>query len=147
MYSLVVLLHVLGACVWAGGHLVLALVILPQALRTQDPEGIRRFESGYEKIGIPALLLQIGTGFWLLAQMLPEVSQWLAWSDSASKLAGIKLSLLLLTALLALDARLRLIPRLTTTNLNALAWHIVPVTAVAVLFVVVGVGFRFGWLM
>lgn len=147
MYSLMVLLHVLGACVWAGGHLVLTLVILPQALRTQDLEGIRRFEKGYEKIGIPALLLQIGTGFWLLAQMLPELSQWLAWSDSASRLAGVKLSLLLLTALLALDARLRIIPRLTTANLNALVWHIVPVTAVAVLFVVVGVGFRFGWLM
>ena len=51
-----------------------------------------------------------------------------------------------LTALLAVDARLRIIPRLSESNLRALAWHIVPVTLIAVLFVITGVGFRFGWL-
>jgi len=44
------------------------------------------------------------------------------------------------------DARLRIIPRLSASNLRALAWHIVPVTLIAVLFVITGVGFRFGWL-
>ena len=28
-------LHILGATIWAGGHLVLALTILPDALRQQ----------------------------------------------------------------------------------------------------------------
>ena len=49
------------------------------------------------------------------------------------------------TVAFALDARLRLIPRLSEQNLGALAWHIVPVTIVSVLFVVVGVSFRTGW--
>ena len=37
-------------------------------------------------------------------------------------------------------------PNLSERNLTAMAWHIVPVTVVSVLFVVVGVAFRTGWL-
>lgn len=38
------------------------------------------------------------------------------------------------------------IPKLSEENLSAMAWHIVPVTIVSVLFVFVGVAFRTGWL-
>jgi hypothetical protein len=79
-------------------------------------------------------------------QRAPEPSNWFSADDPAARLVGIKLALLGLTALLALDARLRLIPRLKVDNLGALAWHIVPVTSISVLFVVVGVAFRTGWL-
>ncbi|MEV1968220.1 hypothetical protein ABZR56_17340, partial [Pseudomonas aeruginosa] len=41
--------------IWVGGHLVLALGILPGALRRRDPQAIRAFEQVYERIGIPAL--------------------------------------------------------------------------------------------
>jgi hypothetical protein len=47
---------------------------------------------------------------------------------------------------LALDARLRIIPKLGRHNLNALAWHIIPVTVLSVAFVYVGIRFRFGGL-
>jgi uncharacterized membrane protein len=43
MYQLMLILHVLGATVWTGGHLVLAITILPQALRRHDPELILGF--------------------------------------------------------------------------------------------------------
>ena len=66
--------------------------------------------------------------------------------NPVARVVCIKLGLLALTALLAVDARLRIIPRLNESNLRALAWHIVPVTLIAVLFVITGVGFRFGWL-
>jgi len=46
----------------------------------------------------------------------------------------------------AADARLRLIPNLSRENLTAIAWHIVPVTIVSILFVAAGVAFRTGWL-
>ena len=32
-YYIVLSLHILGATIWAGGHLVLAVTILPEALR------------------------------------------------------------------------------------------------------------------
>lgn len=46
--------------------------------------------------------------------------------------------------LLAIDARLRLIPELTNATLGALAWHIRAITALAVAFVVVGALIRLG---
>ena len=35
-YFLLLCLHVLGACVWVGGHLVLATRILPRAVRATE---------------------------------------------------------------------------------------------------------------
>lgn len=55
-----------------------------------------------------------------------------------------KLALLLLTVILATHARFFIIPSLDEENLIPLAYHIVGVTALAVLFVVVGVGIRVG---
>ena len=145
MTALLVILHVLGATVWTGGHLVLALAVLPRVLRERAPAELLRFEAGFEKIGIPALLLQVASGLLLAARMLPP-AQWLELHNPVARLVCIKLGLLALTALLAVDARLRIIPRLDESKLTALAWHVVPVTLIAVLFVVTGVGFRYGWL-
>lgn len=61
-YRLLVALHLLGAAVWVGGHLVLSISVLPRALRARDPGIIREFESGFERLGIPALLVQVVTG-------------------------------------------------------------------------------------
>jgi putative copper export protein len=146
MYDLMVLLHVLAATVWTGGHLVLALTILPGVLKNKDLAFIQRFESSYEKVGIPALLIQIATGLWMVNTMVAEHSALLNLENPAAKLLWIKLGLLALTAVLAADARLRIIPKLSPSNLRSLAFHIVPVTIISVLFVVAGVLFRFGWL-
>lgn len=147
MYGIVLFLHLLAATVWTGGHLILATIMLPQALRTRDAEALRRFEGAYEKIGIPALLIQIATGLWLAHRLVPNPALWFQWSHPFGRLIAIKLVLLAATAALALDARLRLIPRLRPDNLSALAWHIIPVTFLSVLFVLIGVAFRTGWFM
>lgn len=145
MYGILLLLHILAATVWTGGHLVLALTVLPRALKQRSPAELLRFESAYERIGIPAILIQVATGFWLAHRMVPDVSQWINFDNPVSRLIGIKLMLLAVTLAFAADARIRIIPRLTEDNLTSLAWHIVPVTVVSVLFVVVGVWFRTGW--
>jgi peptide-methionine (R)-S-oxide reductase len=145
MYGYFVLFHVLAATIWTGGHLVLALTILPRALRTRRVEELHWFEEGYEKIGIPALVIQVVTGLYLAHHWVPNPGRWLAFGEPAERLVGFKLVLLAITVGFAMDARLRLIPRLTRDRLSALAWHIVPVTVVSVAFVVVGVSFRTGW--
>ncbi|WP_444924716.1 copper resistance protein CopD [Microbulbifer sp. DLAB2-AF] len=146
MYEVVLFLHFLGATIWTGGHLVLACTILPSALRSQDIEFISRFESSYEKIGIPALLVQIISGIYLAFNLLPDISQWFNFSNPVSRLISYKLIILGCTFLLAIDARLRIIPNLSSRNLKALAYHIIPVTLLSVLFVYVGISFRTGWL-
>lgn len=146
MYGAILLAHLLAATIWTGGHLVLALTILPAVLRQKDVAYLARFESGYERIGIPALIVQVLSGLWLAWQRIPSVSGWFDPADPLARPVAAKLALLLLTVAFALDARLRIIPALGPGNLRALAWHVVPVTVIAVLFVVVGVSFRTGWL-
>lgn len=123
---------------------MLSLTILPRTLRTRDLAPLQAFEAGYEKIGIPALLLQVVTGLWLAYRMLPDVGAWIGGPSPVSKQIGIKLALLAITIVLALDARLRIIPRLDESRLNGLAWHIVAITVVSVLFVLAGAGVRTG---
>lgn len=146
VHGYLLLLHILAATVWTGGHLVLALTVLPRALRARSVDELRRFEAGYEAIGIPALGVQVLTGLWLAHRMVPDPARWLAFADPLSRIILVKLLLLTLTAILAVDARLRLIPRLTPERLAPLAWHIIPVTVLSVLFVVAGVSFRTGWM-
>ena len=144
MYALMLFLHVLGATVWTGGHLVLALTWLPRVLRERSPEQLVRFEQGYERIGMPALVLQIVTGLWMAYQMVPSVAQWLSPDTPVARAIALKLVLLLCTALIAAHARLRVIPRLSADTLPLMAWHVGAVTLLSVGFVAVGVSLRFG---
>ena len=144
MYALMLFLHVLGATVWTSGHLVLALTWLPRVLRERSPEQLLRFEQGYERIGMPALVLQIVTGLWMAYQMVPSVAQWLSPDTPVARAIALKLVLLLCTALIAAHARLRVIPRLSADTLPLMAWHVGAVTLLSVGFVAVGVSLRFG---
>lgn len=145
VYTLLLILHVIGACIWAGGHLALSAAVLPRALRERRARIILDFEHGYERIGLPALVVQVITGLWLAHIRIGPVAGWFA-DNPLAHVFQIKLGLLAATVALALHARLKLIPRLTDENLPTLAVHIVAVTTLAVLFVVAGVLFRVGGL-
>lgn len=144
MHQGILLLHILGATIWTGGHLVLAITVLPRALKARDPSIVQQFEGGYERLGMPALALQLLTGLWLAYRLLPDPAAWFGFGSPAATHILAKLSLLVLTLALALNARLRVIPRLNAERLPTLAAHIILVTILSVLFVVVGVGLRTG---
>jgi len=142
MYAVIVLLHVLGATIWVGGHLVLALSVLPRALKVRNPEILLGFERGFERVGMPALLVQVLTGLWLAHNAVPRLADWFDPSNRLSIHILLKLALLAVTLALAASARFRVIPRLRPETLPVLAWHIVLVTLAGVLFVAVGVSIR-----
>lgn len=146
MYGILLLLHILAATIWTGGHIVLSVVILPRVLREQSPEQLLNFESVYEKIGMPALIIQVITGVSLAYHALPDMAQWFNFANPIAHSIMAKLLLLALTIVFAIDARFRVIPVLSKSNLVTMAWHIIPVTLFSILFVVVGVSFRTGWL-
>lgn len=146
MYKYVLLIHLLGACVWTGGHLVLTLAVLPEVLRTRSVERLRQFEAAFERVGLPALLTQLATGLWLALLFLPDPQQWLDTDLPQARAILTKLGLLGCTVLIAANARLRVIPRLTPAKLPLMAAHILAVTALSVLFVLSGVAIRTGWL-
>lgn len=137
-------LHLLGASVWLGGHLVLLLGVLPKAMRQRDPQPVLDFERVFERIGIPALLVQIATGLWMANLWLPH-GQWFG-SSPVAHLVQAKLMLLGFTVLLGLHARLALIPKLDAQRLPQLGLHILLITLTAIAFVWAGAGFRFGGL-
>ncbi len=144
MYIFILTIHLLAATIWTGGHLVLALTILPGVLKERSPLNLLRFETGYEKIGLPALFIQVVTGLWLAYHLIPDVGMWLSFNNPISRLILVKLTLLLLTVIFAADARTRIIPNLSEQNLISAAYHIIAVTIISVLFVIVGVSFRIG---
>ena len=142
MHSYIILLHVLAATIWTGGHLVLSTSILPHALKNKDINALTSFESRYEKVGIPALIILVVTGLYLAYSFLPDLSQWFTFQNHLAKHVTIKLVLLLSTFALAAHARFRLIPNLTLKTFPILAVHIVLVTIISVLFVMTGLSFR-----
>ncbi|MEO8892394.1 MAG: copper resistance protein CopD [Coleofasciculaceae cyanobacterium] len=146
LFKILVILHTLGATVWAGGHLVLAVTILPQALKHRDPERIHQYEEHFEGFGLSALLLQVMTGLWLTWIYFPGLQTFWAFDSYLSIYIGIKLLLLLGTLALAIHARFFIIPNLNKESLNSLAFFVVGVTTLAVLFVVMGAGIRLGGL-
>jgi len=143
-YKIVVWIHILSASIWTGGHLILSLGFLPKALKEKNPQIIERFESRYERIGIPSLVIQILTGLWLGLYYDSDFLGWFSFRGSLATYLALKIILVILTLLLALHARFRIIPKLKPENLNALAFHIIAVTIIAVVLLTLGVSIRTG---
>ncbi len=144
MLNYILILHLLGATVWTGGHLILTLVVLPKALSSRNIDGLMQFEQLFERVGMPALVLQISTGLWMAYQLLPNIAAWFKLDNDFSILISLKLLLLLMTVLVALHARFYRIPRLSIHTLKGFSINIILVTLFSVAFVVVGTLFRTG---
>lgn len=138
MATVILVLHLLGASVWVGGHLVLLLAVLPKALRQQDHRLVLAFEERYERVGVPALVVQLLTGLWLANRYVPGILPAFDLEGRLHVIVAVKLSLLFTTILVGAHARLRIIPRLDPGRLGSLAGHILLVNALAIGLVVAG---------
>lgn len=143
LYYVLLLLHIVGATIWTGGHIVLATTVLPRALRSRRVEILMDFEQGYERLGMPALGVQVVTGLWLAHRLLGSPTHWLDGNPLA-RVVQFKLLCLAGTAALAIHAKTRVLPRLGNDNLPVMAWHIRGVTIFSVLLVVAGASARLG---
>lgn len=144
MYKYILVIHILAATVWTGGHLVLALALLPKILRERSVADLIAFESSYEKWGMSALVIQVISGLWLAYIRLPDIAAWFAGGSFSARLIQLKLTLLALTLAVAMDARLRVIPKLSPETLPAMGLRIRLITLLSVAFVIVGTTFRTG---
>ncbi len=144
LFWITLFLHLLGATIWAGGHLVLALAILPRALRAGDPALLKGYAMGYMRIAMPALALQIVTGFWLALQVVPDWRTWLSFSDPQTIGIGIKIVLLGATLGLIASRMLGGHSHHGPGGLKNMAWHLRAMTLVAVLFLAAGAFLRTG---
>ena len=144
MLNYLLIAHLLGATIWTGGHLILSISILPKVLATRNVNMLLQFEQQFEKVGMPALAVQIITGLWMAYRLIPNVGSWFSLDNDLSILISLKLSLLLATVIVAIHARFRVIPTLSADTLKAFLINIILITLLSVSFVIVGTLFRTG---
>ncbi|MBL0333086.1 MAG: copper resistance protein CopD [Chlorobi bacterium] len=145
-FHVVLILHIIGASIWAGGHIILLFVFLPKALKEKNFKIIETFEIRFEKIGIPSLISQIVTGVILAYHYNVNFLTWFSFSTPIEKVVSIKLLLLILTLILAIHAKFFIIPKLNNSNLFNLGIHITLITLTAVSMLIIGTFIRFGGL-
>ena len=144
IYQLLVLLHVLGACTWLGGHIVLVVAVLPDVRRRADITPISAFESRFGRWALAALAVQIATGAVLASRWLGGWSNILSRWTPATPYVLAKLALLVAILALAGNAYHRVVPRLSPATLPDFELHTQVVTGLSVLFAVTGVLIRTG---
>jgi putative copper export protein len=145
-HHLLLIIHLLSATIWVGGHLLLVFGYLPQALKEKNQNIILNYEKKYEPVGMTALILLVTTGILMAYKYGISIEYWFQFSTPIEKVVSTKLLLLLLTVLFALSAQFRVLPKLKTNpnKLPEMTFHILSVTLIGVLMLIFGSFVRFG---
>jgi len=144
LHHILLIIHLIAATIWIGGHLTLSIVFLPVALRKKEPLIILNFEKKFEPLGISSLIALIITGIWMAYDFGITYQSWFYFSGSLEKVVSIKLVLLMLTFVLALYTQIYVIPNLTKYNLNKIAFSIISVTVIGLSMLILGSTIRYG---
>ncbi|ESU29202.1 putative copper export protein [Flavobacterium limnosediminis JC2902] len=145
-HHFLLIVHLLSAAIWVGGHLLLVFAYLPKALREKNQRIILEYEKKYEPVGMPALALLVITGVMMAYKYGVSIENWFHFETSVEKVVSVKLTLLLITVLFALSAQFRVIPKLKNNadKLSEMSFHIITVTVIGVVMLVLGSFVRFG---
>ncbi|WP_121966055.1 CopD family protein [Myroides sp. N17-2] len=143
---LLLILHLLGATIWVGGHILLSVVILPQVWKERSVEKLFNFESRYEWFGMPALLIMLLTGVRMAYIYNVKIATWFAFETPIERVVSLKLSCLIGIALLAISAQFYVLPRLKTDikKLPLMTFHILAVTTISIIMLILGSFVRYG---
>jgi len=144
LHHILLIIPLIAATIWIGGHLTLSIVFLPVALRKKEPLIILNFEKKFEPLGISSLIALIITGIWMAYDFGITYQSWFYFSGSLEKVVSIKLVLLMLTFVLALYTQIYVIPNLNKYNLNKIAFSIISVTVIGLSMLILGSTIRYG---
>ncbi|MBE8724349.1 copper resistance protein CopD [Flavobacterium hungaricum] len=144
LHHLILIFHLIAATIWVGGHLLLSICYLPEALKKKDPQIILHFERKFEKLGMSSLFVLICSGIWMAYDFGVSYQTWFSFSGGFEKVISIKLLLLFLTFIFALCAQLYFIPKLNPNNIKNMAFVIISVTTIGVAMLVLGSTLRYG---
>ena len=145
-HHLLLIIHLIAATIWVGGHLYLTLRVLPGVLKNKDAERLLKFEKSFEPLGMPALLLLVITGVWMSLQFGISWDQWFSFSSPLEQVVSTKLLLLLSTILFAISAQTRVLPKLRKgqNKLPEMAVHITAVNLLGIALLIMGTFMRYG---
>lgn len=65
MYQIALLIHLLAAILWIGGHLIILLGYVPRMITKRSFKELNEFEKIYEKLAIPSLIIAVVTGIYM----------------------------------------------------------------------------------
>ena len=140
MYAVLQLIHVIAATIWVGGHIILLISLVPDAVKRRDMSLVAEFEKRYGMVlGLPSLLIAGATGI----AMAHRYHGWF----SESWPIGAKIALftaLILIILLGRHELHRLRGKEVGEDSRRFAIHVLLVTAVSLMLVVMGWHLRFG---
>ena len=148
-HHILLVLHLIAATIWVGGHLVLAIGYLPKALKHKDFSYIGNFEKTYEPIGMPSLAVLVITGILMAYDYNAGFSSWFSFASPIERVVSLKLAFFLTSICFAISAQTRVLPKLRKGQINKLpemAVHIICVTLIGVLMVILGSLVRIGGL-
>ncbi|MDO4880618.1 MAG: copper resistance protein CopD [Capnocytophaga sp.] len=146
-HHILLVIHLICATIWVGGHLVLLLGFLPKALKFKNFDFISRFENTYEPIGMPSLVLLIITGILMAYDLNAPFSDWFSFKNGIETVVSLKFMGIITTICFAISAQTRVLPKLAKGNLKKLpemAVHILFVTLIGVTLLILGSTIRNG---
>lgn len=143
---LLLIIHLLCATIWVGGHILVSGIVLPQVWKKKDTGLLFDFEEKYEKIGMPTLLLLVITGIRMAYMYNVRVGNWFSFSFPIEKVVSLKLMCLFGIVLLALSAQLYVLPALKKNikMLPLMTIHVLLVTLLSIAMLILGSFVRYG---
>ena len=90
-HHILLIIHLISATIWVGGHLILLLGFLPKALKHKNFDFISRFEKTYEPIGMPSLLLLVVTGIWIAYDLNAPLPSWFSFATGIETVVSLKI--------------------------------------------------------
>lgn len=149
-HHILLVLHLIAATIWVGGHLVLAIGYLPKVLKHKDFSYIGNFEKTYEPIGMPSLAVLVITGILMAYDYNAGFSSWFSFATPIERVVSLKLAFFLTSICFAISAQTRVLPKLRKGQINKLpemAVHIICVTLIGVVMVILGSLVKIGGLL
>lgn len=145
-HHLLLIIHLICATIWVGGHFYLVIRLLPDILKQKNTKALIEFERKYEPLGITSLILLVVSGFWMTFQFGIKLTDLFNFSTPIERVVSIKIILLLTTVLFALSAQFRIFPSLKKSpkKLPEMAVHAVCVSLIGVALLVLGTFIRYG---
>lgn len=144
LHHILLIIHLVCATIWVGGHLFLVIRVLPKALSEKDVVGLKSFKDKFEPLGTPSLILLLVTGVWMAYNYNITWSDWFSFSNPIERVISVKLILLLLTAVLAVFADRVIFPKLNSNNIKLAAIPMFLVTLIGVVMLILGSFVRYG---
>ena len=146
LHQIYLIIHLLAATIWVGGHLILLLRYVPKAIKTKSLEELSIFRKNFEPVGMPSLFTLIITGILMAYDYNITFEKWFLFENSIEKIVSIKLILLLISLTLAFITIKFVLPSINKISPFILYCIIFLVTTIAVTMLVLGSLVRIGGL-